>query len=64
MKCPTLNRKDAATYLGVSVSTLARWGMLRMGPPFLKIGKFARYRISDLDEYMSSRAVDMVANDQ
>lgn len=52
-----LNRRDAAVYLGVSASTLARWAMLRVGPSFHKLGGRVLYRISDLDQFIAQCAV-------
>lgn len=49
-----LLRRDAAAYLGLSVSTLGHWASLRIGPQYYKAGKFTRYRIADLDAWLSS----------
>lgn len=49
-----LLRKDAAAYLGLSVSTLGHWASDRIGPPYYKTGKYTRYRIADLDAWLSS----------
>lgn len=57
-----LNRSEAAEYLGVSLSTLARWAMLRIGPRWTKIGGRARYRLSDLDDYIEANIVIPVAD--
>jgi excisionase family DNA binding protein len=48
----TVSRTEAAKYLGVSVSTLARWGSNGDGPSYYVVGARARYRVSDLDEYI------------
>lgn len=50
----TLTRKQAAEFLEVSISTLARWASAKEGPPYLVIGNKSRYRIPDLNEYMES----------
>lgn len=55
---PYLSRMEAAHYLGVSGSTLARWAMLGEGPRFHKVGGKARYKIADLDTYIDSKAVE------
>ena len=52
-----LTRIQAADFLAVSPSTMARWGMLRIGPAFIKVGGRARYRASDLEEYVESRMI-------
>ena len=63
----TLNEKDAALYLGVSVAFL-RVSRMRTprstvpGPVFLKAGKRGvRYLLSDLDAWLTSRRVVRVA---
>jgi len=50
--------RSAAAVLGVSVALLRKWRQTRGGPPYLRIGKLVRYRISDLRRFMDSCAVD------
>ncbi|WP_369026386.1 helix-turn-helix transcriptional regulator [Qipengyuania sp. RANM35] len=57
---PLLNREEAAHYLGISFSTLARWAMLGKGPAFHKIGRQARYKISELDAFIDSQSIELV----
>lgn len=58
-----LNEKEAAFYLGVSVSLL-RQLRTRSYPskadflPFYKIGRSVRYRLEDLDEWLEKRRVE------
>ena len=61
MEVELLNRSDAAVYLGVSQSTLARWAVERIGPRYHKIGRRVRYRSSDLRDFVSANAVEPVA---
>lgn len=51
----TLRRDEAAQYLGVSVPTLARWASHGTGPHYYKIGRWARYRVPDLDQFVEQR---------
>jgi excisionase family DNA binding protein len=51
----TASRAEAAKYLGVSLSTLARWGSNGDGPPYYVVGAKARYRLSDLDEFIETK---------
>jgi excisionase family DNA binding protein len=51
----TASRAEAAKYLGVSVSTLARWGWKGDGPAYYVIGAKARYRLSDLDKFIETK---------
>ena len=47
--------KDAASYIGLTKSTLEAWRCRGGGPQFLKLGKAVRYRKEDLDNFLSSR---------
>ena len=48
-----LNTKEAATYLGLSYSTLCRWRMTGEGPPFVRAGaRRIIYRKTDLDNWL------------
>ena len=49
---PVLNTKDAASYVGSTERTLACWRSLGRGPRFVKMGRFVRYRIADLDAWL------------
>ncbi len=42
--------------LGIPVATVYRWNSEGTGPPRLRIGKHVRYRRSDVDAWLSSRA--------
>lgn len=59
---PLLTRKDAARYLGVSVSTLARWAMQGTGPAYSKAGQ-VRYRLSDLDAFIEEHRIQPVRSE-
>lgn len=47
---------QAAAYLGCTPAVLLNWRSQRKGPCYYGRGNFVRYRISDLDLWMSSRA--------
>jgi predicted DNA-binding transcriptional regulator AlpA len=48
---PLMTRKEAAAYLGVSVSWLAQGN----GPPVIRLGKkLVRYAKADIDAYIAS----------
>ena len=56
-----LSRKEAAEYLGVTVHTLAVWKCTgRYNLPCVKIGKLAKYRKEDLDDFILSRTTGLV----
>jgi hypothetical protein len=46
----------AAAYLGSTPGVMLNWRSQRKGPRYHGSGNFIRYRISDLDLWMSSRA--------
>lgn len=49
-----LHRKQAAGYIGVSISWLDKSRLRGDGPPFLQIGGRIVYDTADLDSYLSS----------
>ena len=60
----TLNEKDAACYIGLSVSFLRkrrcegnREGQTP-GPAFIKAGRSVRYRLADLDAWLEVNLID------
>jgi excisionase family DNA binding protein len=56
--CKYLKPPEAAAYLNVSTSTLAKLRVYGGGPKFTKISRAAiRYRRSDLDAYMAERLI-------
>ncbi len=46
-----LTQREAAAYLGVSISSLERWRAKGIGPKVTWFGARPRYRRSDLDTY-------------
>lgn len=54
---PLLNPIAAAEYLGVSRDTLSVWRSCgRYSIPFIKVGRLVKYRRSDLEKWLESRA--------
>jgi hypothetical protein len=50
---PGMNARDAATYCGVKVSTLAKWRQSGQGPKFSdRLRRDPRYHIDDLDAFL------------
>ena len=46
----------AAEYLGgLKVNTLEGWRVSGRGVPFVKIGRLVRYRLEDLDAYLTAQ---------
>lgn len=50
-----LRPHEAATYLRLSKSTLAKWRLSGEGPPYCKVGRAVVYRRSDLDAWLGAR---------
>lgn len=54
---PHLTRSEAARYLGVSRRSMDNWATQGRGPRFYRIGRAARYRLSDLEAWLEARVV-------
>jgi excisionase family DNA binding protein len=50
-----LTRKEAADYLKLGQSTLAKLFVSGDGPPAFKIGRSVRYSSTELNEWMAAR---------
>jgi excisionase family DNA binding protein len=53
-----MSRDELSEYLGVPRRTLDDWALRRVGPQFARIGRFVRYRRSDVDAWVESNLVD------
>jgi excisionase family DNA binding protein len=62
MRADFLTRPEAAAYLGVSVSTLARWACLRENVRYHRVGRRALYSRSDLDSFLDRVAIEPVSS--
>jgi len=47
---------QAAAYIGSTPAVMMNWRLQRRGPRYHGKNEFIRYRISDLDQWMSARA--------
>lgn len=53
-----LTPEEASEYLGVSRQTLAIWRCNNRYPlPYVKVGRYVRYKLSDLAQFVESRTV-------
>ena len=50
-----LRTKEAADYIGASVSHMNKLRVYGGGPPFFKTGKWISYAIADLDAWLATR---------
>jgi hypothetical protein len=55
---PVVAEADAAAYIGYSPAALKAWRMRRTGPPYIRTNRSIRYRISDLDAWLSRHRVE------
>lgn len=56
-----LTPKQAGSYLGIPVPTLAGWRCRKLGPTYVKVGGHVRYRKADLDSYIAQNERRAVA---
>lgn len=49
---PLMDSREVASYLKVSESTLSRWRSAGTGPPFIRLGGIARYRLETIDVWL------------
>jgi hypothetical protein len=54
---PHLSPDGLAEREGVPLDTVYRWNRLRIGPPYMKIGRHVRYRLADVIAWENSRFV-------
>lgn len=57
---PLLDSREVAAYLKVSESTLSRWRSAGTGPPFLRLGGIARYRLDAVNRWLGELEHDHV----
>ena len=59
---PLLSEAEAAELLNVKPATLSVWRCTRRYPlRYVKVGRYVRYRQSDIDAFLASRTVDVEA---
>ena len=57
MDVVVVDTEGAAARIGLSVATLEKKRVYGDGPPFLKMGRSVRYRLTDLDAWMERQVV-------
>lgn len=50
-----LKTREAATHIGLAVTTLEKMRVYGGGPKYLKLGRAVRYRIDHLEEWLDER---------
>lgn len=56
-----LSRRDVSIEYGLSISTLSKWAMTNKNLPFSKIGKYCKYRRSDVEKFLNDNIIEVVA---
>ena len=52
---PLVSMQEVADYLGVSLQTFKDWRKHGRGPLGYRVGKYAKFRLSEVDEWLASR---------
>jgi predicted DNA-binding transcriptional regulator AlpA len=52
---PLASTADVAEVLGVPEKTLVEWRSRGIGPAYLKVGKYVRYRWSEVNSWLTTR---------
>jgi excisionase family DNA binding protein len=55
MQTPLKNAQEAAGYLGLSKSTLAKLRLTGDGPHYVRLGRRVLYDVADLDSWIAAR---------
>lgn len=50
-----LTREEVADLFGVPAKTVCMWAYKGTGPRFYRIGRFARYKASDVDQWAEAQ---------
>ena len=50
-----LTRREVGEFLKIPPATLAAWAYKGLGPPYLRVGRHALYRESELLEWLETR---------
>jgi hypothetical protein len=50
-----LTEREVSDHLHVSLASLRRWRLEQRGPRFIKVGSLVRYRLEDLELWLSEQ---------
>ena len=56
-----LDPNETSEEFGFSTSTMAKWRMDKINLPFSKMGKYIRYKRSDIIEYIENNKVEVAS---
>ena len=60
--CQCLTEQEVSARTGLSLSTLRAHRFKRIGFPYIKIGRAVRYRVCDLEVFLSKHLIDPSLN--
>ena len=60
--CQCLTEQEVSAPTGLSLSTLRAHRFKRIGFPYIKIGRAVRYRVCDLEAFLSKHLIDPSLN--
>jgi hypothetical protein len=52
---PLASRGEVAEFLGIPPATLAQWAHRSIGPKYMVLGVHARYRWSDVEDWLRTQ---------
>lgn len=55
---PLATSAEVAAYLGVPLRTLEQWAYRKVGPAYMRVGRYRRYRWADVERYLEAKSVD------
>lgn len=58
-----ISEKEVAKWLKLSPITLRNWRNQGKGPPYVKMGRSVRYRVSDIEKFLDEVRIDPEAED-
>ena len=61
---PKLRAPDAARYLGVSKSLLAKMRIRGSGPKYMKLGRVVLYDIREIEDWCKEQQIESTSADQ
>jgi len=51
-----MTRPEVAEFLRTPVATLGQWAFRRVGPPYMRVGRKALYRRSDVEKWLEDQS--------
>lgn len=52
---PLASRREVAEFLGVPPATLAQWAHRGIGPEYVRLGRHAKYRWSNVESWLRNQ---------